>query len=63
MVEELRHVVVGNFDKIMRVFVTKDVKGTGLLAMHDFTKALYLELGIAPAHLGNMFFHNSHITF
>merc|ERR1712100_757386 len=55
MVEELRHVVVGNFDKIMRVFVTKDVKGTGLLAMQDFTKALYLELGVAPAHLDVIF--------
>lgn len=55
MVEELRHVVVGNFDKIMRVFVTKDAKGTGLIAMGDFTQALYLELGLAPAHIDVMF--------
>ena len=55
MVEELRHVVVGNFDKVMRVCVTKDAKGTGLLAMGDFKKTLYLELGLAPAHLGTKF--------
>jgi len=52
MVEELRHVVVGNFDKVMRVCVTKDAKGTGLLAMGEFKKTLYLELGLAPAHIG-----------
>lgn len=55
MVEELRHVVVGNFDKVMRVCVTKDAKGTGLLAMGEFKKTLYLELGLAPAHIDVIF--------
>ena len=52
MVDELRHVVVGNFDKVMRTFVTKDAKGTGLISMNDFKQTLYLELGLAPAHIG-----------
>jgi len=55
MVDELRHIVVGNFDKVMRIFVTKDAKGTGLLPMGDFKKALYLDLGIAKAHLDVIF--------
>jgi len=55
MVDELRHVVVGNFDKIMRIFVTKDAKGTGLVPMGDFKKSLYLDLGISPAHLDILF--------
>lgn len=55
MVDELRHVVVGNFDKIMRIFVTKDAKGTGLIPMGDFKQSLYLDLGISPAHLDIIF--------
>jgi Ca2+-binding EF-hand superfamily protein len=55
MVDELRHVVVGNFDRIMRIFVTKDSAATGLVPMADFKRVLYLDLGISPAHLDILF--------
>jgi len=55
MVDELRHIVVGNFDKIMRIFVTGDAQGTGLLPMPNFKQALYLDLGISPTHLDVIF--------
>jgi len=55
IIDELRHVVVGNFDKLMRVFVTKDEKGSGLMPMAEFKRVLYIDAGIAPAHLDVLF--------
>lgn len=55
MVDELRHVVVGNFDKLMRIFVTNDAKGIGLIGMAEFKKILYMDLGMSPSHLDMIF--------
>eukprot|EP00658_Telonema_sp_P-2_P022867 TRINITY_DN19160_c0_g1_i5.p1 TRINITY_DN19160_c0_g1~~TRINITY_DN19160_c0_g1_i5.p1 ORF type:complete len:552 (+),score=172.95 TRINITY_DN19160_c0_g1_i5:97-1752(+) len=52
---DIRHVVSGNFDKIMRVFVLHDLNGTGLIPTPEFKRVLHMEVGIPVAHLEAVF--------
>jgi hypothetical protein len=55
VLDDIRHVVAGNFDKLMRAFVLHDAHGTGMLPAPEFQRVLHLQLGVPGSHIDAMF--------
>jgi len=55
VMDDIRHVVAGNFDKLMRAFVLHDGHGTGMLPAPEFQRVLHLQLGIPGSHIDAVF--------
>merc|ERR1711865_976051 len=55
VMDDIRHVVAGNFDKLMRAFVMHDMHSTGALPATEFQRVLHLQLAIPGSHLDALF--------